>query len=305
MPELPEVETIRLQLTDLIVGLKIADIQTLHPKSFIGDYKLALQSKITSVKRFGKMLVIDLTNGLSLAIHLKMTGQLILRGNRQLKYISRHTGVVINLPNKHTRVAITFTNGEKLFFNDQRIFGWIRVVRNNLITKPALSVPVCYDRPTEDTPIDKVNDLSNLIKHLGPEPLRDLSLGKFREILKSSKKPVKLILMDQEKIAGVGNIYANESLFLAGIRPTKPANALSNGSIVSLFHCLERVLKNGIKWRGASKTNFVDAFGRKGSKQEHFYVYDREGEMCANQCGGKIIRIKVGGRGTFYCPVCQ
>lgn len=261
MPELPEVETLRLQLSQLVVGLTIKDIEILNPKSFIGGKRLILGKKIIGVRRFAKILVIDLADGLSLAIHLKMSGQLIYRG----------------VKNKHTRVIITFTNGVRLYFHDQRIFGWIRVV----------------------------HDIAKMVNKLGPDPLKDLSVDKFKKILKSSKRPVKLVLMDQEKIAGVGNIYANDALFLSGIHPKTSANKLLDGQMVKLFRNLLKVLKDGIKWGGASRDHFRDVYGRKGQVQEHFYVYDKAGKKCINDCGNKIERIKLGGRGTFFCPKCQ
>mgnify|MGYP001590351590 FL=1 len=151
----------------------------------------------------------------------------------------------------------------------------------------------------------KISSLKEILGKLGPEPLRDLTLGKFREILKSSKKPVKLILMDQEKIAGVGNIYANDALYLAKIHPKTSSMSISRDKQKLLYSNLLKVLKEGLKRKGASKTNFVDVFGQKGSMQEHFYVYGREGETCGNKCGGKIERMTLGGRGTFYCRKCQ
>lgn len=298
MPELPEVETIRIQLSDLIVGLKIADIQVLHPKTFIGDKKLILKSKITGVRRFGKMLVIDLAGDYSLAVHLKMTGQLIYKIKDKKSKIKNDDKILIidypqlHLPNKHTRVIIDFTTGDRLFFNDIRKFGWIRIVRNETMKQ--------FNNVTK-----KISSLKEILDKLGPEPLRDLTLGKFREILKSAKKPVKLILMDQEKIAGVGNIYANDALFLAKVHPKTPSMNISVDKAKLLYHNLLQVLKEGLKRKGASKTNFVDVFGQKGNMQEHFYVYDREGEMCPDRCGGKIERMTLGGRGTFYCRKCQ
>lgn len=293
MPELPEVETIRKQLSDLIVGLKIADIEILHPKSFIGDKKLALQRNIIGVRRFGKMLVIDLEGDYSLAVHLKMTGQILCQTTDNLPAQAGKEQITENREqNKHTRVITIFTNGDILFFNDIRKFGWIRIVRNETMKQ--------FNNVTM-----KIASLKEILSKFGPEPLRDLTLGKFRKILKSSKKPVKLILMDQEKIAGVGNIYANDALFLSKIHPQKPADKVSEIESKVIFHKLLKVLKEGLKWKGASKTNFVDVFGRKGSMQEHFYVYGREGEMCVNQCGGKIERMTLGGRGTFYCRKCQ
>jgi formamidopyrimidine-DNA glycosylase len=176
-------------------------------------------------------------------------------------------------------VVITFSSGDRLFFNDLRIFGWIKIVQTA-----------------------KVKDV---IGHLGPELFKDLTQEIFKEILQSSKKPVKLVLMDQEKIAGVGNIYANEALFMAGIHPKTPANKISEEETELLYHKLLKSLKDGIKWGGASENNFRDAYGRMGRKQEHFLVYGREGEKCLNGCGGIIRRMILAGRGTFYCPKCQ
>ncbi len=287
MPELPEVETIRIQLSDLIVGLKISDIKILHPKSFIGDKKLALKSKITGVRRFGKMLVIDLEDNYSLAVHLKMTGNLLFHSDGSCRDNSLDLPV-LDLPNKHTRVILEFESGDKLFFNDIRKFGWMKVVQTQNHSSKL-----------------KTFNLKDLISKLGPDPLNELTLQQFRQILKQSGRPIKLLLMDQQKLAGVGNIYANDALFLAKIHPKTSSMSISRDKAKFLYSNLLKVLKEGLKWKGASKTNFVDIFGRKGSKQEHFYVYGREKETCPNQCGGKIERMILGGRGTFYCRKCQ
>lgn len=298
MPELPEVETLRLQLSQLIIGKTIKSIDILKAKSFIGDKSGVIGGKIIRVRRFGKLLVIDFSNGLSLAVHLKMSGQLIFReqktNNRKQKYIDP---LLITLPNIHTRVILTFTNGDRLFFNDMRMFGWVRIVKN-----PNFKLQI--SNKTKN-PNDQILNISDLICKLGPEPLRDLTLDKFKEILKRFKKPIKLVLMDQEKISGVGNIYANDALFLSGINPRKSANTLLDNQIAVLLNCLERVLKDGIKWGGASRNNFRDAYGEKGQVQNHFHVYDREGCNCPNLCGAEIKKFKLGGRGTFFCPICQ
>jgi len=292
MPELPEVETLRLQLSHLLLGTTIKNIQVLNPKSFIGEKKLMLNTEVRRVRRFAKMLIIDFSNNLSLAIHLKMSGQLIYRSKRKesrsknnRKYKDK---LIANLLNKHTRVMITLGNQDKLFFNDVRKFGWMRIIQNqnnNLRTKIA--------------------NIKDLTRNLGPEPLKDLTLEKFRAIIESPKRPIKLILMGQEKIAGVGNIYANEALFSAGINPKKKAFELSKNQAARLLESLNKILLAAIKWKGASRQNFCDIFGQKGEAQEHFLAYDREGEKCPNNCGEKIKRIKLGGRGTFYCPKCQ
>lgn len=296
MPELPEVETLRLQLSSLIIGQTIKDIQILKLKSFIGDKKDVISKKIIGIRRFAKLLVIDLSYGLSLAVHLKMSGQLIFRESLKRKALSEKNKknqdpLLIALPNKHTRVIIEFQSGSKLYFNDMRRFGWVKIAKS--VKRKAKSLD------------GKYLCLDDFVKKYGPEPLKDLTLGKFKKILKSSNRPIKLILMDQEKIAGVGNIYANEALFLAQIDPRIKASKLDDNQIVKLLNCLIVVLKNGIKWGGASRNNFRNAFGEKGKVQEHFHVYDRKGMDCPNNCGEKIKRITLGGRGTFYCPKCQ
>lgn len=278
MPELPEIETIRLQLTKVLPDKKIQTVEILKNKSFIGDKDLIIGESIKGLRRFGKILVIDLTGGLSLAVHLKMSGQLLYR-SKKYKVKIKNDKELSKLPDKYTRVILTFSDGDKLFFNDMRIFGWLKMVGKE--------------------------DLKKIIDKLGPDPLMELDEKKFYKIIQSSKKPIKLILMDQEKIAGVGNIYANDSLFLSKIHPKIKAKELSKNQATGLFRNLQKVLRDGIKWKGASRNQFRDIYGQKGEVQKHFYVYNREGEDCLNSCGGKIKKIRLGGRGTFFCPACQ
>ncbi len=292
MPELPEVETIRLQLNSLIIGQVIKDIQILKAKSFIGDKKLVIGKKIVGIRRFAKILVIDLSSGLSIAIHLKMSGQLVYRGIRYQVSGIRYAELE-KVPNKHTRVIVEFQSGDNLFFNDMRIFGWMKIITNDKL------------QMTNKISKLQIPKLPDLIKSFGPEPFKDLTVEKFKEILQSSQKPVKLVLLDQEKIAGVGNIYANEALFLAKIHPKTPANRLSEKETEFLYNKLLKVLKEGIKYGGASEDNYRDAYGNKGTFHEHFKVYGRQKLPCLNRCGGKIERIALGGRGTFFCPKCQ
>lgn len=296
MPELPEVETLKLQLSDVLSGLIIKKVEVITNKSFIGNPEIIIGKKIKGLRRFAKILVFDLTGDLSIAIHLKLTGQLIYRGKRQPQKIVVTDPLLKSLPNKHTRVIIDFTNGDRLFFNDQRIFGWMRILQSQKSRVKSQN---------DNSKLKNIVTLQDLIAKLGPDPLEELVLDKFKEILKSSKRLIKLVLMDQEKIAGVGNIYANDALFLAKISPKKSAHKISDKESEILFNNLLKVLREGIKWRGSSQNHYRDAFGLKGEKQEHFYVYDREGEDCPNGCNEKIRRIALGGRGTFYCPKCQ
>lgn len=280
MPELPEVETIKLQLNTVFAGLVIKKIEVLSPKNFIGSPKTVIGKKVKGLRRFGKMLVIDLVGKDSLAIHLKMTGRLIYRGKKQPKNLQVQDPKIQKLPSLHTRIIIHFTNNDVLYFNDLRKFGWIRVVNQK--------------------------EINQRQEKLGIEPFtKNFTLENFQKVIKSSNKPIKLLLMDQEKIAGVGNIYANDALFAAGIHPKSPAKKLNQKEITLLHSKVIEILKKAIKWKGASDDAYVDAFGEKGEVQDHFLVYNRKNEKCLNNCGEIIRKIKLGGRGTFYCPKCQ
>lgn len=270
MPELPEVETIRRDLSRLIVGKKILDIFTDSPKqvqpSLIKVKKAIVGATIKKIGRRAKLLQIFLSNGQILAVHLKLTGRLLVRKKGAPKDDWQH-------------VVISLSGNKELRFADLRKFGWIRLVGKD--------------------------ELGIMNKELGIEPLTSgFTKEKFIQIIHSSTRPIKLILLDQKKIAGIGNIYANDALFLAKIRPDKPAKKLNNSEIKKLKEAIIRVLKAGIKYRGASDQYYLDALGRKGSYQDHFLTYGREGKKCFD-CKGEIRKIKVGGRGTFFCPRCQ
>lgn len=264
MPELPEVETIRLQLAKYLVGRKITGVEIKTAKSFPNDPKLIVGAKIKAVRRFGKVSVIDLDNGYSLLIHLKLTGQLLIDGE----------------VGSHTRVVLKLDKGE-LIFNDLRIFGWIRV--------------------------EKTSELANekFIGKLGPEPFKDLTLERFQEALSKTTRPIKIVLMDQEKISGVGNIYANDALWLAKINPKTSAKLLNNQASKLLFDSVLEVLKNGLKYGGASDQHYIKPDGTKGEYQNHFLVYMRQGEPCERCHKSEIKKFFLGGRGTYWCPVCQ
>ncbi len=280
MPELPEVETIRRQLGEVLVGKEIEAIEVLRSKSFEGNTKELVGKVIKGVSRKAKIMVVSFGEWEKcLMIHLKMTGQLIFWGKSR-KIVGGHPTLdwVNELPSSHTRVVITFAGGDKLYFNDMRVFGWIRLVTN----KFAQTV-------FENLPPD-VTDAKFSERYL-------------REKLKSTKA-VKLIIMDQEKIGGIGNIYANDALFLAGIRPNRPGKSLTKVETGKLYKAVRRVINLGIKLGGASASNYFDINGMGGSYQDHFLVYKRDGEKC-EECGNMIKKMRLGGRGTFYCEVCQ
>lgn len=283
MPELPEVETIRLGLQDKIIDLTITDVEVRVGKIFQGDVKDVIGAKIKNIRRRAKILILDLDNGQSLVIHLKLTGQLVYHKNGNKTTFGHpipFAGTL--LPAKTTHVIFTFSDESVLYYNDLRKFGYIKIVKTNEIEK------------------------LKVMEKFGPEPFTpEFTLEKFKEILLRKKMPIKLVLMDQTQIAGVGNIYANEALFLAKINPQQKANQLNETQIKNLYQSLLAVLKEGIKYGGSSENAYVNALGEKGKMQEHFRVYSRQGKSCPNNCGGTIKRITLGGRGTYLCPACQ
>lgn len=286
MPELPEVETIRRGLEQLLVGWIVEDIEINKPKLFSGDPTRLISSLILGIRRYGKGLLIDFSGGYSLAVHVKMTGQLIFKESIGKKEVSNmHPSITapLQLPNKHTHVVISLCRNDHkafLYYNDIRQFGWMKFVR------------------TDDA------EKMSFFASLGPEPLRNLDHKTFSMILNKSKAPIKQVLMDQRKIAGIGNIYANDALYHVGIHPLRAADSLDEREVAKLFSGVEYVLREGIASGGASEENYLNAFGEKGFYQEKFLVYKQTGKPC-KRCHIPIKRIVVGGRGTFFCPKCQ
>lgn len=282
MPELPEVETIRRFLEKAIVGEKIVEIKVLSKKQFPQEPKLVIGAKITGIERRGKNLFINLDNFKTLWVHLKMSGQLVWipsTGNR--KSLSHPIPFVgSELPAKSTRVVISLENGT-LFFNEMRKFGWMKVL----------------DTAKVKAETDK----------LGPEPFSaDFTDEYLKKVFSKTAKPIKLVLLDQEKIAGIGNIYANEALFEAGIDPRRPAKGLNPEEIEKLRKAVILVLNEGIRYGGSSAADeaYIKPDATKGNYQEHFRVYQRNGEKCP-KCGKIVERINLAGRGTFFCSGCQ
>lgn len=279
MPELPEVETIRLGLEKYVVGHKIVGVDVRLPKMFDGDPKDIIGSKVIAARRFGKGLVIDLSNGYSLAIHVKLTGQLIYRDPKTTK-IQVSKAKVGTVPNQFTHVIFKLDKDAVLYYNDQRRFGWIKVVL-----------------------IDKVSDLP-YFKGIGPEPFKDLTYEKFKARVSISHLSIKPLIMDQKKIGGIGNIYANDALFLAGIDPRRKGHSLTEPEIKKLYKAIHTVMERGFKYGGASELSFVNLLGQEGEYQRHSLVYGKKGKECPNG-NGKIQKIFLGGRGTFFCETCQ
>lgn len=279
MPELPEVEVVRQFLDTNIVGKTITHLEVLHPKSFIGHPDRLKHQPIVGTSRLGKQLSLHLKNGLILLFHLKMTGQIIFGasvwGHPTPKEDKSH------LPNKSTRLVFTFSDQTKMYFNDQRKFGWVKLFTPDQLAQFQQSIGL---------------DL------LDPK----FTPAYFYRQLQSSRRPVKLVLLDQHKFAGIGNIYDNDALFLSQINPQTPANQLTFSQSRLLRSHLVKLIKESIAHGGstAKDNKYVRPDGSFGQHQYHFRVYQRQGEPCS-VCHTPIVRISLGGRGTFYCPHCQ
>ena len=281
MPELPEVETIVRELDRVLPGKKITTVSVLRAKSFIGDEKELVGKTIGSVERRSKMTVVGFSHyPKKLVIHLKMTGQLIyLSGTHRVVGGHPTPDWVNELPSKSTRIVMELDNGAKLFFNDLRVFGWMKIIQNSEFRIQESRMPP--DVTSEEFTVEY-----------------------FAKVLGKSGRPIKLVLMDQAKFGGVGNIYANDALYLARISPKRKAKEITEKEEGELYEAVKKVINLGIKYGGASVDKYVDAAGMGGKYQEHFLVYGRNGQKCTRD-RDVIKKIKLGGRGTYYCPGCQ
>lgn len=300
MPELPEVEIVRLFLQSHIVGKTISSLEIITPNSFIGNPSFAINQKIISTSRLGKQLSLHLKNNLILLFHLKMTGQIIIvpllparqdckavggsKGGREAGRVSlgHPTKDAFSiLPNKSTRLVFTFSDGTKLFFNDQRKFGWVKLLNQTQLVESQKNIGI---------------DI------LSPK----FTLNYFYTQLQSSSAAVKQVLLDQSKFAGIGNIYANDALFLGRIYPQVSSKNVSKIKAKILHQKVIDLIKESLSHGGstAKDNKYIHPDGSAGQHQYFFRVYQRAGESCLI-CKTPIKRITVGGRGTFFCPKCQ
>jgi len=276
MPELPEVETIRNQLETKIIGKKIKTIDIRLAKIIVGSSpkkfsQVVKGSRIKSIDRRAKILIINLFNNYSLAIHLKLSGQIIYQPE------------IFNLKsNKHTHLIYYFTDGSVLLHNDVRQFGWVKLFKTSELEK--------YFQKEK----------------FGPEPLNETFTSEIFQklLLAKPRQKIKPLLMDQKFIAGIGNIYAQEACFCAKILPTRIVKSLKKYEIKDLYSCLIKILKKAIVCHGSSIDDYLDARGEKGSYACYLKVYDRLGKKCY-RCSGIIKKIVLAGRGTYFCSKCQ
>lgn len=288
MPELPEVESIKLQLQKYIVGHTIVGVEIKNPRLWTGDVSSIENAKIYDVRRFAKVLSIDLDNGYSIVIHIKLTGQLLYRGPKLQDPPLLSKKVLGGIPGPHTHVIFHLDNDGTLFYNDVRRFGWLKVVKSS-----------------ELQTID-------FVKKLGPEPFGKpngkpelLTYEMFQKMLSKTARPIKVLLMDQAKMGGVGNIYANDALWLAKINPKRQAKDLSESEMHALFDAIHYVLQEGMKYGGSSELAYVTPDGTEGEYQRHTLAYGKEGTLCDRCKKGIFEKYFLAGRGTYECPVCQ
>lgn len=250
---------------------------------------------IEKINRRAKNIIFELDNGRSLIFHLKMTGQLIwekCEGEQDFCLRNRKGGGhpdgawLEKLPNKHTRAIFYFDDESVLYFNDIRRFGWIKVIQKSKV---------------------KDQNYGALFNNLGVEPLGGELTPEYlaKMATRFPNRKIKQFIMDQSIVAGIGNIYADESLFEARIKPVRLASKVTKKEWKKLITAIQKVLKQAIDFGGSSSENFVDAFGKQGEAHEHLKVYRKTGQKCPNNCGGVVERIVIGGRGTHWCPKCQ
>ncbi len=287
MPELPEVETVRRGLAELLPKHTVTAVVTNYDRSFPNapsDVKAFLiGAKVTAVKRRAKVLMIELNTNYTLLVHLKMTGQLVYRADDGERFGAGHPNhsLIGELPDRSTRATVQF-NGANLFFNDQRRFGWMRLM-----------------------PTVEVLNL-DFFKKVGPEPLSaSFTAEEFvQRLQRRANTTIKAAILDQTVLAGIGNIYADEGLWGAKIHPATRVKDVSTVKLNRLYRALRGVLALAIEKGGSSDRNYVDAAGKRGSYLTFANVFRREGQACP-RCGNEIIKTRVAGRGTHTCPHCQ
>ncbi len=281
MPELPEVQTVVTQIGKKITGKTLVRFWTDWDKKVLEPLpkfrKLIRGAKVLGTRRFGKTIVIDLDNEYSLVIHLKMTGHLLYK-DQQNEGAKEWRDPI----NQFIRHRFLFSDGSRVDFSDMRKFGWVDICQTSRVTQ------------------------HRHIEKLGIDALaKEFTVGKFRGFLeRAPKKPIGLLLLEQEKIAGIGNIYRSEALFRAGVLPERRAGQVNVKEAEILHEKIKEVLREAVRLRGTTDGDFRDTNGKQGGFQKRLYVYGRTGKPC-KKCGTMIERKKIGSRSVFFCSSCQ
>ena len=286
MPELPEVETVRNQLLGKVVGKTIKAVEVFHAKSVNHDDTIEDQligKTIEHIDRVGKLMIFSFRKetDLFLLAHLKMTGQFFLVENDEISgggHLVAENDIE-EFPGRHTRVAYHFADGSTLYFNDMRIFGYTKLADTKTVEQAKGG--------------------------FGPEPINpDFDIDWFSKALKKRTLSIKAALLDQSFVAGLGNIYVDEALWRAKVRPTRKANRVTKQEAAATANASGAVMKESIAVGGTTFQHFVDTDGGVGNFTEYLNVFGKQGTKCP-RCGSIIKKIRLAGRGTHYCPGCQ
>ena len=287
MPELPEVEVVKRSLESQIINLTLKKVKindgNLRYKVKKQDLKKIIGLKIQKIIRRSKYLLFFFDKNFTMVAHLGMTGKFFLiNKNKKILKTSFYYQIEDSLK-KHNRIIFYFSSNLQLIFNDVRKFGFIKIFSKN-----------------------NINNVEHL-KLLGPEPLSgNFNFEYFKSYLKGKKRNIKDLLMDQKFLSGLGNIYANEILFLSKINPKRKIVKLTDQNIINIIKHTKNVLKKAISLGGSSIKNFSNSEGKKGNFQQLFNVYGRKNEKCSNaDCNGKIKKINLSNRSSFFCVLCQ
>lgn len=283
MPELPEVETVKNSLRDFLLGRKISSIEILRPKSFPFPEKenFILNQKIIDFRRRAKFLDLVFANNWHLLTHLKMTGQLLYQNKKNLAGGGHPTADFLQqLPGKHTRIIYTLDNNSHLYFNDMRVFGWMKILSES--------------------------QLQQEYQKLGPDAnTNQLTATYLITKIEKRKQPIKQVIMDNEICCGLGNIYAAETLFAAGIDPRRPANLITKKEAAKIVAAAKKILNLAISKRGTTfDGRYLDGLGQSGNFESFLQIYNHEGDKC-KKCGTTVQNVKLGGRSTCFCAHCQ
>ena len=286
MPELPEIEIVKRSLFKMINKAKIIDVKinnkNLRYKISSSFSKNLIGEKILNISRRSKYLILHFKNKI-LLIHLGMTGKLLLMRSKNNQIFKTSFYYDLNILSEHNHIYIILNNGLKLIYNDVRRFGFFKLYKNISLNEIVF------------------------LKKLGIEPFnKTFSLKYFKKFTKNKKKNIKNLLMDQTFVSGLGNIYVNEALFMSKVRPIRTCSSLNKNEIKNLIISIRKILKLSISKGGSSIKDFQNILGKTGSFQQFFYVYGKKNKKCSRiSCKGRIKRITISNRSSFYCNKCQ